>query len=239
MKRLLTFLFVFMSAIVLASCVEDEDIHKKSEGVLTYEEYVNAPLDSEVVIETFIQAKQSWWEDKGTFYTMDKDGGYFLYNMACSKEDYNKLTVGTKIKVTGKKTAWAGEVEIIDATWEIEKGRYVADAIDLTDKLGSDLIAYQNRLATFKGLKVVAADEEGNAFMYNWNGTGKQGDDIYYKVSYNGNVYTFVVESYLCDKNTATYKAVEGLKVGDVIDVECFVYWYEGIQPHTVKVTVR
>ena len=38
----------------------------KSEGVLNYEEYMAAELDSEVVVETYVQAKQSWWEDKAT-----------------------------------------------------------------------------------------------------------------------------------------------------------------------------
>ena len=39
---------------------------EKSEGVMTYEEYMAADLDSEVVIEAYVQAKQSWWEDKAT-----------------------------------------------------------------------------------------------------------------------------------------------------------------------------
>ena len=30
--------------------------------------------------------------DKATVYSQDKDGAYFLYNMACSQDDYVKLT---------------------------------------------------------------------------------------------------------------------------------------------------
>ena len=56
--------------------------------VLSYADYVAADLDSEVTIESYVQAKQSWWEDKATVYTQDKDGAYFLYDMACSEEDY-------------------------------------------------------------------------------------------------------------------------------------------------------
>ena len=96
---------------------EKEDV--KSEGVMTYAEYVAAELDSKVVVETYVQAKQSWWEDKATVYTQDKDGAYFIYNMACSEADYAKLNVGTKIKVTGTKSEWSGEIEIVDATFEI------------------------------------------------------------------------------------------------------------------------
>lgn len=70
-----------------AEAVADE----KSEGVMTYEEYMAADLDSEVVIEAYVQAKQSWWEDKATLYTQDQDGAYFIYNSVCSEEDYAKL----------------------------------------------------------------------------------------------------------------------------------------------------
>ena len=73
----------------------------KGEGVMTHDEYLAAETDAEVVVETYVQAKQSWWEDKATLYTQDKDGAYFLYDMACSEEDYEKLVPGVKIRVTG------------------------------------------------------------------------------------------------------------------------------------------
>ena len=216
----------------------------KSEGVMTYDEYVAAALDSEVVIEAYVQAKQSWWEDQATVYAQYKDGAYFLYNMACSEEDYAKLTTGTKIKVTGFKAEWSGEVEIIDATFEIEDGNYVAAAEDVTSLLGSDdLINHQNKFVTFKGMTVEAAgqDDAGNdvAFLYNWDGSGQEGDDLYFNVSLNGETYTFTVESYLCDSSTDVYKAVQGLNIGDTVDMEGFLYWYEGVNPHITSVTVK
>lgn len=69
-----------------------------AEGVMTYEEYVAAALDTEVIIEAYVQAKQAWWEDQATVYAQDEDGAYFLYNMACSEEDYAKLTPERKLK---------------------------------------------------------------------------------------------------------------------------------------------
>lgn len=215
---------------------------EKSEGVMTYAEYMDAALDSEVVIETYVQAKQSWWEDKATIYAQDKDGGYFIYNMACSEEDYGKLTPGTKIKVTGYKTEWSGEVEIAEgATFEIEEGNYIAAAEDVTSLLGSDdLIKHQNKFVAFKGMTVEASkDADGNdvPFLYNWDGSGQEGDDLYFNVSVNGQTYNFVVESYLCDSSTDVYKAVQGLNIGDKIDMEGFLYWYEGANPHITSVT--
>lgn len=211
-----------------------------SEGVMTYAEYVAADLDTEVVIEAYVQAKQSWWDNTVTVYTQDEDGAYFLYNMSCTEEDNEKLTVGTKIKVTGYKSEWAGEVEIVDATFEILEGSYVAEAVDATAWLGTDeLILHQNEFVAFTGMTVEAINEEGDAFLYKWDGSGQDGDDLYFNVSYNGETYQFTVESYLCDNTTEVYAAVKNLNVGDVIDMEGFLYWYEGVNPHITSVTVQ
>ena len=200
---------------------------EKSEGVMTYEEYMAADLDSEVVIEAYVQAKQSWWEDKATLYTQDQDGAYFIYNAVCSEEDYAKLVPGTKIKVTGYKTEWSGEVEIAEgATFEIEEGSYIAPVTDVTDLLGTDdLINYQNQFVAFKGMTVEAAGQDAD------------GNDLYFNVSLNGQTYTFTVESYLCDNTTDVYNAVKNLSIGDKIDMEGFLYWYEGANPHITSVT--
>ena len=242
MKKLLAFVLTATMTLALAGCGAKGDAaaeDKKSEGVMTYEEYAAAAVDTEVVVETYVQAKQSWWENKATVYTQDKDGGYFLYDMACSEEDYEKLVPGTKIKVTGYKAEWSGEVEIIDATFEIEEGSYIAEAEDMTALLGKDeLINNQNKFVTFKGLIVEDAGN-GEAFMYNWDGSGADGDDLYFNVSLDGQTYTFTVESYLCDNTTEVYNAVKNLKIGDVIDAEGFLYWYEGVNPHITAVTVK
>lgn len=247
MKRISALFLVLALVFAFASCAsggktEEVTPDVKSEGVMTYAEYIAAAVDSQVVVETYVQAKQSWWEDKATVYTQDKDGAYFLYNMACSEDDYAKLTAGTKIKVTGFKSEWSGEIEITDATFEIEDGSYVAAVTDVTALLGTDdLIKHQNEFVAFKGMTVEAAgqDESGNdvAFLYNWDGSGSDGDDLYFCVSINGATYTFTVESYLCDKTTDVYSAVKALKIGDKIDLEGFLYWYEGVNPHITSVT--
>lgn len=248
MKKITALLLTFVLAFACMACGSNEaannDADVKSEGVMTYAEYAAAALDTEVVVETYVQAKQSWWENKATVYTQDKDGAYFIYEMACSEEDYAKLTPGTKIKVTGYKGEWAGEVEIMDATFEILEGNYVAAAEDMTALLGKDeLINHQNKFVSFKGMKVEAAGKDANgndvAFLYNWDGSGEDGSDLYFNASVNGQTYTFTVESYLCDKTTDVYAAVKNLKIGDTIDMEGFLYWYEGVNPHITSVVVK
>lgn len=240
MKKLTALLLSLVLALSAVACGSGNDADVKSEGVMTHAEYMAAALESEVVIEAYVQAKQSWWDNTATVYLQDKDGAYFVYGMACTEEDYAKIPTGTKIKVTGYKAEWSGEVEIIDATFEIMEGNYVAKAKDVTSLLGTDELAkHQNEFVAFKGLTVEAANDNGDAFLYNWDGSGQDGNDLYFNVSYNGQTYSFTVESYLCDNTTDVYAAVKNLKVGDVIDCEGFLYWYEGANPHITNVVVK
>ena len=206
----------------------------KGEGVMTHAQYVAAQDDDEVVIECYVQDHQSWWDNKISVYAADKDGGYFLYNMACSETDAAKLVPGTKIKVTGYRTTWAGEIEVNEgATFEFEDGSYIAPVTDVTNLLGTDGLAdKQNLPVAFKGLTVVSAA------TYKWDNSGNPGDDLYFKAALGDKVYTFTVESYLRGKDTEVYKAVEALKAGDIVDLEGFLYWYNGANPHITKAVV-
>lgn len=234
MKKIVSvlLLMVLVLSCSLVSCTPEEDINAKSEGVMTYAEYKAAAIDANVVIEAYVQATQSWWDDKITVYAADGDGAYFIYELACSETNAAKLTAGTKIKVTGVKAEWAGEVEIIDATFEILDGNYVAPAKDLTAKLGTDdLINYQNQLAAFNGLTVKSVSYKNDA--------PGNGNDIYVTVTKDGADYDFCVEAYLTAPGSDVYDAFATIKAGDVIDVEGFVYWYNGINTHITKVTVK
>ena len=88
-------------------------------------------------------------------------------------------------------------------------------------------------------LDIEIQDKDGKEanFLYNWDGSGEDGNDLYFNVSLNGNTYTFTVESYLCDNTTDVYAAVKNLQVGDKIDMEGFLYWYNGVNPHITSVT--
>ena len=232
MKKILAVLMLLCMIVSLASCNKNEfDPAKKSEGVMTYAEYDAAAMDAEVVIEAYVQATQSWWDNKITAYLQDPDGAYFCYEMACSEADAAKLVPGTKINVTGTKGAWAGEIEIMDAKFEfVESQTWIAEATDVTALLGTDdLIKHQNKFVTFKGLTVVSVEYKN----------GEPGDDIYVTVSKDGANYSFCVERYLTDPDTAVYKAVGELAAGDIVDIEGFLYWYEGVNTHITGVTKK
>ena len=200
-------------------------------AVMTHEEYMAAELDSAVTIETYVQGHQSWWDNKVTVYCQSPDGAYFLYELACSEEDAAKLVPGTKILVNGFKGEWAGEVEVMDGTFAfVEDGdTFIAEALDVTELLGTDeLINHQNEFVAFNGLTVEAIEYKN----------GEPGDDIYVTLGYNGASYSFCVEVYLTGTDSEVYTTVGSLNVGDVVNVEGFLYWYEGANPHITAITV-
>lgn len=240
MKKLFAAMLVLALALSLcAFAMAEEEVplgDDKSEGVMTYAEYAAAELETEVTIEAYVQAHQSWWDNQVTVYAADQDGAYFIYNMACSEADAENLIQGQKIKVTGFKTAWSGEVEIADATFEFEEAEpFIARPVDVTDLLGTDaLIDHQNQLVAFKGMTV---EDYGNGAAFAYKNEEEKTDDLYFKVSKNGQTYEFCVEFYLCGQDTEVYQAVEALSIGDVVDLEGFLYWYEGANPHIIAVT--
>lgn len=224
--------------------------------VMTYDEYMAIEVKEgdrvPVTIQGYVQAKQSLYTDPTTglsntsLYLQDEDGAYFAYRVQCTPEDFEKLTEGVCVQISGEKTMWAGEVEIAEGcTFTFVDGAdtYVAEPLDVTELLGTDeLESHQNEKVKFTGLTVAPSTIEGDtteyAFLYNYDGSGTQGDDVYFNVEYNGETYQFLVESYLCDSSTDVYKAVEALEIGQTIDCEGFLYWYEGVNPHITSVTV-
>ena len=53
----------------------------------------------------------------------------------------------------------------------------------------------------------------------------------------HGETLTFTVKSDLCGADTEVYKAAEALSIGDVIDLEGFLYWDNGVNLHVTQIT--
>lgn len=213
--------------------------------IMEYDEYVTAEVDDPVCLDVYVQAKQSWWQDTASIYAQcsEEGGGVFIYAMPISQEDYDALVPGTKIRVNGFKAEWSGEVEIVDAEYTVlDEEPQVFAAVDATEFLGTDtLIDYQNCYVSFKDMTVESKDAKGNEFtwQYGYDGSGTDGDDIYLNVSKDGQIYTFTVESYLTGAGTDVYEAVKTLEAGQTVDLEGFLYWYEGANQHITSVTVK
>lgn len=248
MKKFLAIVLALTFVFAFVACGKKDHEFKdvKSEGVMTYDEFAAAAIESKVTIEGYVQAKQVYSEQYGntSLYLQDTKGAYFVYRLACTAEEYAKFTEGVKVKIVGYKAVWSGEVEIIDVeSFSVDSSvKYTAPVFDATSLLGTDdLIKHQNEKVSFKGLTVKASkDADGNevAYLYKWNGTGAEGDDLYFNVALGDKEFQFLVESDLCGADTEVYKAVKNLKVGDTIDLEGFLYWYDGVNPHITSVKV-
>lgn len=245
MKKLIAFLLVLVMMLCVAACAptetpdNTENQNPPASTAMTHAEYLAAAEDDAVEIECYVQATQSWWDNKIVIYAQDKEGGYFAYNVACTEEESTKLVPGTKINIKGYKTFYKGMPEVAEgATFTVVEGAdtYKAEAVDMTALLGKqELVNKAGMLAAFKGLTV-----ESHSYQ---NDT--PGKDIYLQLKLGDASYQFCVESYLTGADTDVYKAVEALQAGDVVDIEGFVYWYDadedasgdGINTHITKVT--
>ena len=141
MKKIIAMLLVLSMVLAFAGCAGSK--------AMTHEQYMAAEMQSEVVVETYVQAHQSWWDNKITVYCQSPG-----------------MTV--------------------------------------------EAIEFKN---------------------------GEPGDDIYVTVSKDGASYSFCVELYLTGPDTEVYQAVSALVAGDVVDIEGFLYWYEGVNTHITAVT--
>ena len=203
----------------------------------TYETFMAAENDSEVEVLMYVQAHQGWWEDNGqgvmTLYGMDNYGGYFVYNAKMDEAVADSIEEGTLVKVTGTKTEWSGEIEIVDATVEVyaDQDKAVMPANDVSDLMGDSekLAAYMNQKVVINGLDVVKVETKDSEYDPDLYITCMQGD-----VEVN-----LCVENYLTGPDSEVYKTAQALQEGDIIDVEGFLYWYEGANPHVTSITVE
>ncbi|MBR5341245.1 MAG: hypothetical protein IK151_04890 [Erysipelotrichaceae bacterium] len=261
MKKLLVLLLGIMMVLSLTACKKQSEPEPQPEpepvdDVISYSEYAALPTDGSatVVINAYVQAVQSYWDGGATFYLQDKDGAYLAYAAKVDEADYAKLVSSTdysagwtglangmKVRVEGTKSEWSGEVEIVDGVVTLidDGDKWLSEAYDITAALPTDPAEFMNRRVKMSDMTVVAANDEGAAFLYSWDGSGEPGSDLYFNVEKDDMTYTFVVESYLCYDGSEAYEAVEALQVGQTVDLEGFLYWYEGPQPHIVSVTVK
>lgn len=243
MKKLLVVLLSLLMVLGLTACSSDKPEPQPEpqpepapSAANNYADYLAADIDTELELLMSVQAHESWWDNKITVYAQDDDGGYLCYDMACEESAVSALTEGTLIKVKGYKTEWSGELELADATFEVIAGSYdgkVYDAVDCTSLCGDNeaLAKHMNAKTAFNGLEVVN-------YSYNWDGSGTRDDsDIYLNVICpNGTEMVFVVRRYLTDNNSDVFQFVESLQPGDVVDLEAFMYWYEGPQARIYKI---
>lgn len=248
MKKLLTIMLSVLMVCGLVACSskdnEEEPTPSPSDDTVVeapkakdnYESFVAADVDSEVEVLMYVQAHQGWWEDNGqgvmTLYGMDNDGGYFVYNAKMDKETADSIKEGTLVKVTGTKAEWSGEVEIMDAEIEVyaDADTTVYEAKDVTEAVSDSdaLKAYMNQKVAIKGLEVVNVETKDS----------ESDPDLYIECKLADTTVNLCVENYLTGPDTEVYKTAKDLQAGTIIDIEGYLYWYEGANPHVTSITL-
>lgn len=248
--KYIKFLLVLLCCVSLCSCtakeepVQEETVvtpspepSKKSDSIMDYEEYMAAPINQKVTIHAYVQAYEDLLEDEDgndtvTLYLQDLDGGYYVYDMPILEMDYDHLKKGQEIYVTGTKTEWDGETEIIEASsYRIGNGSWTAEAFDIDDILTNEdaLKEHMNQLAELQNLTVtdVQLPEQ-------------EGGDINIICTKDDTSVPVVIVSALYDEDSDEYNQAEDLQAGDAIDVQGFLYWYQQKpQIHAVSFSVH
>lgn len=196
---------------------------KASHTVMNYDEYMAAPMNETVTIHAYVQAKEDLLEDEDgndtvTLYLQDKDGGYYVYDMPILEMDYDHLKKGQEMYITGTKTQWEGEIEIIEASsYRIGNGSWISEPVDIDDIYMDEeaLQTHMNQLVSLKDLTVTdiqLPDQEGG--------------DINIICTKDDISIPLVIVSALYDEDSDEYTQAENLLQGDTVDVQGFLYWY-------------
>lgn len=94
-----------------------ENLTAEAEGVMSYEDFQKKDIGALVVMDVSLKEKISWNDYKAVLNAEDAVGTYSLENVTCSKEDYEKLSIGTKIRIIGYKAEEQGRI-ITDVSFE-------------------------------------------------------------------------------------------------------------------------
>lgn len=236
MKKLFVFFTLIAGLFGLASC-------GYKSPAMSHAEFMAAENGDDVIVEGYISARQSWWEDKATLYlTTNNEGeGYFVYEYQCTEEEFNsKLVVGACLRIYGAKTIYDGEHEIMGNNIDYEKSGVITNApkfnekaLNVTKVNNEELIKYQNGLFTAT-LKV-----KGSYSFKNDN----ENDDIYFTlVDEAGNELSCCVECYVEN----IYPTVKGVITsadfveGASVTVTGYLYWWKtAANPHITSIVIN
>lgn len=270
MKKIITFALVLcVLAVMLVGCGKDEPADVTSvesvesvesavtsepadESVApvvltTYDEYVAAENQTEVTVEVYVQAKEVLVEGKCVVYTQNDEGAFLINDLACTEEEYAALTAGVKIRVHGIKDTVNGQLMITNATFEVvEAEPMVYESVDVSELFGTEaLIGQMSRLVKVRGTVVNSQLEDGTeiSFLYKEDGTGEDGDDIYfalkpYDPQFSNNIHDgFNVRVSLVGAESEVYAAAKEITGGVKVELVGFLCWNEGPSVRVISIS--
>ena len=221
--------------------VSTDQLNSADGQAMTFAEYLSAGYEQPVTVESYLQEKQTWSDGKTGIFLQDEEGAYYVYNLPCTMEEYRDLNPGQRLRIRGYKTDFSGELQLTDASFSVLNGSYLADPYDVTEIFGSDeLYLYLNRRIRLTGLTVESMFDGTSAFYYGWDNTGnvEKESDLYFTASKSGETCTFLVKTQLRGTDSEAYRTVQNLRIGDTVNLEGILSWYNGPQPLVTSITV-
>jgi hypothetical protein len=211
------------------------------ESACSYSEFLSADDSRPITIESYLQEKQAWSEGKASLYLQDEVGAYYVYNLSCSQEEYQALEQGQKLRIRGYKTDFSGQIQITDAVYSVLDGMYIAEPEDISSSLNTEeLYPRLNRKVRFHAMTVEPMFDGVSSFYYGWDNSGsmEKESDLYFTASNGGEPLTFVVKAQMYGNDTDLYRTVQNLRVGDTVDLEGILCWYNGPQPLLTSISL-
>lgn len=138
------------------------------------------------------------------------------------KTEDTKGTEDADVKAGVETTADAASAEA--ASTALAAADDVA-AVDISDQLGDKdaLKKYADQKVAIKNAKSVDTEDPGGdllRFLYDTDGNGDPGDDLYFSIEKDGKTYLLKIESDLCDVESEPYQMVETLEEDTMINLE-------------------
>jgi len=233
-----------------AVSTEENSVSEKSVDPVTHDGFMRAKAGADIIVEGYLQA---WTYDTQNGYAglfiMNDEGSFYAYKARCDDLTSAGFTEGAGIRITGKK-AYRDGFHMIDegAAVELIDGNMIYPAVEIGEEITdiSAMTKLQGARVAVKRATVVApdtlADGKDAAFLYGPDGSGLAGSnsDLYIYLQPAGMedaYFTFKVESDEIAEGSGTYTAATELSIGDVIDIEGFMYWDHGPQIHIHSIT--
>ena len=209
--------------------------------VISHQAFLAAEEDSFVTVDCYVQARDAWTDGVGALYAQEEEGAYYLPRLRCSREEYESLEIGRKIRVKGYKAHWNDSLEIADASFQPLDGNWTAEARDVTAMIGTEELAeHQNEKVCFHGMTVEAMPDGQSVWYYGWDNSAPAGEgtERYFRASNEGRVCDFTVKPSLCENADEVLKTLEQLQVGDRVDLTGFLRYYNGPLPRITEIAV-
>ena len=214
--------------------IEDMGGSQIPTDIMTYEEFMNAEIGSTVTVESNVQAVQKHADGTVSLYLQDADGGaYYVSSMTCTPDQANTFTKGARIIVSGEFALVNDHIEIGGSVrFQMVDGgtKYVAPATEIEYEYYyyHEFANYMNMRVTLDGIvisRIELADGAASA--------GESDDDIYVFVRLkDGTELCFCVERDLMGPETELYQVCGHLQAGQTVNLEGFLYWYNGAYLH-------